>query len=128
MDPLREKGILGLSKAQFGLEHLWRSGLDAFKTLEDQKQHFAKILESLAEVEQDITQTFAEMVIISTRIVDPAVKVLTQVFAQKNNLELEEQKVKWLVTSTILYITCIAGDQYNFIHITRILFNFANNA
>jgi hypothetical protein len=30
-------------------------------------------------------------------------------------------------TSTILYITCIAGSQYNFIHITRILFNFAND-
>jgi hypothetical protein len=33
------------------------------------------------------------------------------------------------LTSTILYITsiCIAGCQYNFIYITRILFNFANN-
>jgi hypothetical protein len=30
-------------------------------------------------------------------------------------------------TSTTLYITCIAGCQYNFIHITRILFNFAND-
>jgi hypothetical protein len=29
--------------------------------------------------------------------------------------------------STTLYITCIAGCQYNFIHITRILFNFAND-
>jgi hypothetical protein len=31
------------------------------------------------------------------------------------------------ITSTTLYITCIAGCQYNFIHITRILFNFAND-
>jgi hypothetical protein len=30
-------------------------------------------------------------------------------------------------TSTTLYITCIAGCHYNFIHITRILFNFAND-
>jgi DNA repair photolyase len=30
-------------------------------------------------------------------------------------------------TSTTLYITCIAGCQYNFIHITRILFNLAND-
>jgi hypothetical protein len=30
-------------------------------------------------------------------------------------------------TSTTLYITCIAGCQHNFIHITRILFNFAND-
>jgi hypothetical protein len=30
-------------------------------------------------------------------------------------------------SSTTLYITCIAGSQYNFIHITRILFNFAND-
>jgi hypothetical protein len=30
-------------------------------------------------------------------------------------------------TSTTLYITCIAGSKYNFIHITRILFNFAND-
>jgi hypothetical protein len=32
-----------------------------------------------------------------------------------------------IITSTTLYITCIAGCQYNFIHITRILFNFAND-
>jgi hypothetical protein len=30
-------------------------------------------------------------------------------------------------TSTTLYITCIAGSQYNFIHITWILFNFSND-
>jgi hypothetical protein len=33
----------------------------------------------------------------------------------------------YVLTSTTLYITCIAGCQYNFIHITRILFNFAND-
>jgi hypothetical protein len=31
------------------------------------------------------------------------------------------------ITSTTLYITCIAGCMHNFIHITRILFNFAND-
>jgi hypothetical protein len=63
---------------------------------------------------------------VTVKLIVPKITQMNKIVHFMSLLKVITKVIHQLVTSTTLYITCIAGCQYNFIHITRILFNFAN--
>ena len=94
LNGLREMGMLAIHKVKFAIEHMWRSELEHARSLEDYRKLFINVLEMLNATERDLIQAFAEMVVFTQPIIDPAVQVLIKLIESKPAEEQGAVKVK----------------------------------